>query len=83
MGKKMIGKNLFWILIATKAYHVPVLKKEVKELYLYMLRLVYLASVLSSLFSFKRAEIVQVLKAFTSTLFEHILYIESFTSTVV
>lgn len=59
------GKNclaiLCWIALATKAYHVLVLRKEVQELYLCMKRLVYLPSVESSLFSFKRAETVQVL----------------------
>lgn len=59
--ENMIDKKFCWILRATKTYHVPVLRKEVQELYLYILRLVYLASVVSSLLSFKREETVQVL----------------------
>lgn len=60
--EKKAGKKFCWILrCSTKTYHVPVLRKEAQELCLYILRLVFLASVIPSLSSFEREETVQLL----------------------
>lgn len=60
--EKKTGKKFCWILrCSTKTYHVPVLRKEAQELCLYILRLVFLASVIPSLSSFEREETVQLL----------------------